>query len=122
MSNSSFSFLPFKGVFNDLLSLPWLSPFVLSAGQHGLSLSLSLDRSLDSSLSLFHVAYVTHSFRERFGFVQKKYNADVLIYEPGRRRTKVQRLGAPRWKLNKAFLRTSEISFPIDRIDLSIRT
>lgn len=54
------------------------------------SLSLSLSRpvsrfSFDSSLSPFHVAYVTHSFRERFEFVEKKHNAEFL-YEPGRRR------------------------------------
>lgn len=83
--NSSFSFLPFKGVFNDLLSLSWLS-----VSRPGRSLSLSLDRSLASLFRLLScppstVAYVTHSFRERFEFVQKKHNAEFL-YEPGHRR------------------------------------
>lgn len=54
MLNSSFSFLPFKGVFNDLLSLSWLS-FCQPARTVSLSLSLSLSTDLsllsfDSSL------------------------------------------------------------------------
>lgn len=86
--NSSFSFLPFKGVFNDLLSLSWLS-FCQPA--RTVSLSLSLSRPISRfSLSTplcppSTVAYVTHSFRERFEFVQKKHNAEFL-YEPGHRR------------------------------------
>lgn len=50
MLNSSFSFLPFKGVFNDLLSLSWLS-----VSRPGRSLSLSLDRSLASLFRLLSV-------------------------------------------------------------------
>lgn len=52
MLNSSFSFLPFKGVFNDLLSLSWLS---VSRPGRSLFLSLSLDRSLASLFRLLSV-------------------------------------------------------------------